>query len=147
MWIGKQTGSGNRPRSTYLGATSAGPASLLESASQVPTLACKINVKCGSGNRTLEFDSTLGFPGEGWSSSAATASSSSRVLILCSGPYAREDSLGAFLQGDGDQGDNVSIASTEVADGQDEADSNGEEICLGYQPPGAALINLLLAAC
>ena len=29
---------------------------------------------------TLEFDSTLGFPGEGWSSSAATASSSSRVL-------------------------------------------------------------------
>ena len=38
---------------------------------------------------TLEFDSTLGFPGEGWSSSAATASSSSRVLILCSGPYAR----------------------------------------------------------
>ena len=50
-------------------------------------------------------------------------------------------------EGDGDQGDNVSIASTEVADGQDEADSNGEEICHGYQPPGAALINLLLAAC
>ena len=46
---------------------------------------------------TLEFDSTLGFPGEGWSSGISTASSSSRVLILCSGPYAREDSLGAFL--------------------------------------------------
>ena len=38
-------------RFAYLGATSAQPVSFLESAPQVPTLACKINVKCGSGNR------------------------------------------------------------------------------------------------